>query len=52
MTVVRQDVGFDVTGALPPGSADRADVTTTVVFDPEKVQPERPIVVLAVPGGT
>lgn len=51
MALTRHDVAFDVTSALPAGSTDRAVLTTTVVADPEAI-PRRPVVILAVPGGT
>lgn len=51
MALTRHDVAFDVTAALPEGSADRAVLTTTVVADADAVS-SRPVVVLAVPGGT
>jgi pimeloyl-ACP methyl ester carboxylesterase len=51
VTIQRFNVDVDVTGALPPGSAEAAFVTTTIVVDPELL-PERPTVILAVPGGT
>ena len=51
MTLIRQDLTFDVTPALPAGSADRAVLSATVVADPE-VLPDRPVVVMAIPGGT
>jgi hypothetical protein len=51
MALTRQHVTLDVISALPPGSADSAVLTTTVVADPEAV-PNRPAVILAVPGGT
>ena len=51
MTLIRQDLTFDVTAALPAGSAERAMLSATIVADPEAL-PERPVVILAVPGGT
>ncbi len=51
MTLLKADVGFDVSALLPLGAADRATLTTTVVADPAALG-ERPVVVLAVPGGT
>ena len=51
MTLIRQDLTFDVTEALPASSAEGAMLTATVVADPEAL-PERPVVILAVPGGT
>jgi len=51
MTLIRQDLTFDVTAALPAGSAEPAMLSATIVADPEAL-PERPVVILAVPGGT
>ncbi|HSY15622.1 MAG TPA: hypothetical protein VK816_06515, partial [Jatrophihabitantaceae bacterium] len=51
MTQIRQDLTFDVTAALPAGSAERAMLSATLVADTEAL-PERPVVILAVPGGT
>lgn len=51
MTLIRQDLTFDVTAALPAGSAERAMLSATIVADPEAL-PERPVVILAIPGGT
>jgi len=51
MTMIRQDLTFDITAALPAGSAERAMLSATIVADPEAL-PERPVVILAVPGGT
>jgi hypothetical protein len=51
MTLIRQDLTFDVTTALPAGTAERALLSATVVADPSAL-PERPVVILAVPGGT
>ena len=51
MTLIRQDLTFDVTVALPAGSAEPAMLSATIVADPEAL-PERPVVILAVPGGT
>ena len=51
MTLIRQDLTFDVTAALPAGSAERAELSATIVADPAAL-PERPVVILAIPGGT
>jgi hypothetical protein len=51
MTLIRQDLTFDVTAALPAGTAERAVLTATVVADPA-VLSDHPVVILAVPGGT
>jgi len=51
MTLIRQDLTFDVTAALPAGSADPAMLSVTIVADPAAL-PEHPVVILAVPGGT
>ena len=51
MTLIRQDLTFNVTMALPAGSAEPAMLSATIVADPEAL-PERPVVILAVPGGT
>ena len=51
MTLIRQDLTFDVTAALPAGSAEWAELSATIVADPAAL-PERPVVILAIPGGT
>src|SRR5262249_58339101 len=51
MTLIRHDLTFDVTAALPAGSAEPAELSATIVADPEAL-PERPVVILAIPGGT
>jgi hypothetical protein len=51
MALIRHDLTFDVTTALPGLSAGEAVLSATVVADPD-VLPERPVVVTAIPGGT
>lgn len=51
MTLIRHDLTFDVTAALPAGTAERALLSATIVADPSAL-PERPVVILAIPGGT
>jgi hypothetical protein len=51
MALIRHDLSFDVTSALPPGSADQGWLSATVVADPEALT-DRPVVVLAIPGGS
>jgi hypothetical protein len=49
VTLIRQDLTFDVTAALPAGQCERAVLSATVVAAPAAL-PERPVVILAVPG--
>jgi alpha-beta hydrolase superfamily lysophospholipase len=51
VTLIRQDLTFDVTAALPAGQCERAVLSATVVADPAALR-ERPVVILAIPGGT
>ncbi|MFC5747881.1 hypothetical protein [Actinomadura rugatobispora] len=53
MTTVRHDFAVDVTAAMPGDgpATGPVEVTATVVADPGAV-PDRPLVVLAIPGGT
>src|ERR1700758_4798954 len=51
MTLIRQDLTFAVPAALRAGAAEPALLSATIVAAPEAL-PERPVVILAVPGGT
>lgn len=52
MTVIRHEFRVDVTAALPPGAADEpVEIAATLVADPGAAA-DRPVVVIAVPGGT
>jgi len=52
MSVIRHEFRVDVTAALPPGAAaERVEIAATLVADPGAVA-DRPVVVIAIPGGT
>jgi hypothetical protein len=52
VTVVRHDLFFDVTAALPPGVSDEpVRIAATVVVEPSRVS-DAPNIVVAIPGGT
>jgi hypothetical protein len=53
MTTLRHDFAVDVTAAMPEGGpvTKPVEITATVVADPAAI-PNRPLVVLAIPGGT
>jgi hypothetical protein len=52
VTISANDVTFDVSAVLPTGAIeDHAEITATVVADPEAID-DSPTVVVAIPGGT
>jgi pimeloyl-ACP methyl ester carboxylesterase len=52
VNLIRQDLSFDITDALPSGVAtEPVTIAATVVADPSRVS-DRPTVLVAIPGGT